>query len=157
LLDRSYVAGFDASRLLAARDEAFTAVCEKCVCDDEGSAGAGLDPSLVEDMQDAAFAILGIVQKLAMSDDASVPILALWVAAPPVQGQGNPDPTGLANNFNRWLFLQAMEAKADSVWTGLLSLANAGVPAQVQDVLTQTLHAIHAMINATSSPIQEVM
>jgi hypothetical protein len=158
LIDRSYVGGFDASRLLAARDEAFTAVCEKCVCADEGSQGTTIDPALLEEMQDAAFMILGIVAALAALDTTNIPELALEVAAPPdPSSSGDPDPTGLANNINRWLFLEVIQAKAGGVWTGLLSLANVGLPAQAADISIQTLHAIHSIINSSTAPIGDVM
>ena len=63
LLDRTFNPGFDASRLLAARDEAFKVVCERSRCNEERTPQLS-DSAEFAALLDAAFSVLAIFASL---------------------------------------------------------------------------------------------
>jgi hypothetical protein len=97
LLDRTFAPGFEASRLLAARDEAFKAVCEKATCSDEGRTTLSSGPELAE-LQQAAFDVLTAFGNVRNWSRDSAITLALLEAAPPDPDNpiGTSTPTGRA-------------------------------------------------------------
>ena len=159
LIDRSFVAGFDASRLLAARDQAFAAVCEKCVCASEGDALASESTEL-EDVRAAAFLVWQTVKRLLNSASPANVLVALAIVAPRTPSQALPDTLpGVAERLHQWLFMEHAAYKAPAVWSGLRGLATTSLPATAAGISVQKLKTLHAIVNppGAKTSFSEVM
>lgn len=161
LLDRSYTAGFEAARLLSARDKAFEAVCEKCVCTNEANDSFTSDSTQLDDLRSAALALLTTVKALTAFNGAINATWPLLIAAPPDPSHPLTDPNpDTAQRLHRWLFLQLITRKAAAIWSGLLSVVVNGLPPNAAAITPQTLRAMHAMVTPTgtmASPLADLM
>jgi hypothetical protein len=147
LLDRAFVSGFDASKLLAARDCAFQAVCERSHCDDQETS-VTTDGQELDDLRAAALQVMGVFKWFHSQNFESNNVWAMYAfygVAPPTPAEQYPDP---ANQFGRWLhlwlFVRHFRDKEPSAWTGLVSLAPTfpTEAAQITPRLLRTLHTI---------------
>jgi hypothetical protein len=145
LLDRSFAPGFEASRLLAARDEAFKAVCEKATCPDEGRTTLSSGPEL-EALQQAAFDVLTAFANVRNWSRDSAITLALMEAAPPDPDNAIGPQPGLAERVHRWGFAHRLRNEFGGVWTALESLVPTGFPSSPQSIKESTFRRIHTML-----------
>ena len=150
LLDRAFVAGFDGSRLLAERECAFSAVCERSVCADDAVSGSGAvsEGAEFDEARKAALQSMSAFKYFLSQhfDSAVWAKYAFWNAAPATPDDLFTDPTMQAGEWlHRWLFVRLLRNKAPSVWAGLVSLAPS-FPTDATQISPRHLETLHIVL-----------
>lgn len=151
LLDRAFVDGFDAARLLAARECAFAAVCERSICADDAASESGpvSEGTEFDDVRQAALGVMSAFRWFFGQGFDRSPAFARYAflnAAPPTPDDLFTDPTMQAGEWlHLWLFVRLLRDKAPSVWAGLASLAPI-FPTDATQITPKQLATLHIVL-----------